>query len=238
MKGAAAAAADQKIGAAAAAAAAAAEHDDTDDADEVWPSSNEELWRDVTPLSTVLDEGPHPVVEIDTSPQFRRAHALLYALLSAGERSQRALDLTREVIHLNNANYTAWHYRRQILEGMEGEWDLADELAFSEEWIFDSPKSYQVWQHRRWLVEKAADPSKELEVCASVLNNDAKNYNAWSHRQWVVRTYGLWAAELAFAEAMLQEDFRNNSAWNHRWVGSEGKAGRWMDGWVCGGTTW
>jgi len=110
--------------------------------------------------------------------------------------------------------------------------------AFSEEWIFDSPKSYQVWQHRRWLVEKAADPSKELEVCASVLNNDAKNYNAWSHRQWVVRTYGLWAAELAFAEAMLQEDFRNNSAWNHRWVGSEGKAGRWMDGWVCGGTTW
>ena len=44
---------------------------------------------------------------------------------------------------------------------------------------------YQVWHHRRCLIELTEDPSKELSVTESTLSIDAKNYHAWDHRQWV-----------------------------------------------------
>lgn len=41
--------------------------------------------------------------------------------------------------------------------------------------------------HRQKLVEWSKDPSKELELTARVLQEDAKNYHAWQHRQWVIK---------------------------------------------------
>ena len=41
--------------------------------------------------------------------------------------------------------------------------------------------------HRQKLVEWTNDASKELELTASVLKDDAKNYHAWQHRQWVIK---------------------------------------------------
>ena len=41
--------------------------------------------------------------------------------------------------------------------------------------------------HRQKLVEWTKDPSKELDLTALVLKEDAKNYHAWQHRQWVIK---------------------------------------------------
>ena len=41
--------------------------------------------------------------------------------------------------------------------------------------------------HRQKLVEWTRDASKELDLTADVLKEDAKNYHAWQHRQWVIK---------------------------------------------------
>jgi len=67
------------------------------------------------------------------------------------------------------------------------------------------------------LVELLQDPSQELKLTESILQQDAKNYHAWQHRQWVIREFGLWDGELAYVDQLLKEDVRNNSAWNQRY---------------------
>lgn len=61
-------------------------------------------WSDVEPLPQ--DDGPHPVVPISYTKQFRESMDYFRAVLAMDERSPRALNLTSEVIGLNSANYT------------------------------------------------------------------------------------------------------------------------------------
>lgn len=51
------------------------------------------------------------------------------------------------------------------------------------------PKNYQIWHHRRVLVERLNDGSQELEFTALILKQEAKNYHAWQHRQWALKTF-------------------------------------------------
>ena len=46
----------------------------------------------------------------------------------------------------------------------------------------ENPKNYQIWYHRRAIVEEHGDAAGELEFCAKVFATDAKNYHAWAHR--------------------------------------------------------
>ena len=78
-------------------------------------------------------------------------------------------------------------------------------------------EQYQIWHHRRAVVELLGDGSREKEWTGAVFENDAKNYHAWSHRQWVVQRFKLWDGELEYCDKLIREDVRNNSAWNQRW---------------------
>ena len=60
--------------------------------------------------------------------------------------------------------------------------DLREELDFMDTFADDNPKNYQVWYHRRAIVERLGDPYNELEFCQKVFMIDAKNYHAWAHR--------------------------------------------------------
>lgn len=175
--------------------------------------SNREEYKDITPIPQ--DDGPFPVCPIAYSPQFVDTMNYFRALLQKDEHSERALKITEEVIDLNAANYTAWHFRRLILKTLTK--DLNSELAYVEEMAKDNPKNYQIWYHRRWLVEQLKDASKELKFTEEILEEDAKNYHAWSHRQWVLKQFKLWDKELEFINELLTKDVRNNSAWNQRY---------------------
>ena len=114
---------------------------------------------------------------------------------------------------------------------------MNEELSFVEDIIDDNPKNYQVWHHRRVIVEWLNDPSHELELTENILSRDAKNYHAWQHRQWAIKTYklviliklykiklnlinlfapSLFDDEFNYVDRLLGEDLRNNSAWNQR----------------------
>ncbi|XP_004348074.2 farnesyltransferase alpha subunit [Capsaspora owczarzaki ATCC 30864] len=172
-------------------------------------------WADVKPLEQ--DDGPDPVVAILYADEFKDKMNYFRAIVQLDERSQRAFDLTTEVIKANPANYHAWHFRRLVMDALN--LDYQPELAFTHRLAEANPKNYQIWHHRRVVAEKIRSPSNELEFTATQLDHDAKNYHAWTHRHWVVEAFGLWDGQLDYSALLLQRDVRNNSAWNYRyWI--------------------
>ncbi|CAG8496293.1 10248_t:CDS:2 [Funneliformis mosseae] len=172
-----------------------------------------EVWNDITPIPQ--DDGPDPLAPIAYNPEYAKAMGYFRAVAQKDERSERALDLTEQIIEHNPAHYTIWRYRQQILFFLNK--NLYEELDFVDEQIKYNPKNYQLWHHRQIIVEKLMDVSRELPFINNVLNDDAKNYHAWTYRQWVIKTFNLWEGELEFIDKYLDKDVRNNSAWNQRY---------------------
>jgi protein farnesyltransferase/geranylgeranyltransferase type-1 subunit alpha len=191
------------------------------------------IFADVTPIEQ--NDGEHPVCSIDYSPVFVESMNYLRAILKADERSERALQLTAQCLQLNPANYTVWHFRRRCLYALassslnheDGEEEevisCLDDVTLERDFQLASrlggrnPKNYQIWYHRRALLEPILMTAntgtnhnnthvmdklaKELSYVATVLQKDGKNYHAWSHRQWLVRsanTDALWEEEKEF----------------------------------------
>ncbi|KAJ9524614.1 hypothetical protein QJQ45_024213 [Haematococcus lacustris] len=172
-------------------------------------------WADVQPLEAA-EAGR--VVAVQYTPEFREALAYFRAVRAKGERSQRVLELTADIIRHNQADYSAWQLRWECLLALGS--DLLEEYTFTDAIMEDNAKNYQLWNHRRkcCLVLGQGALARELQVTTTALAADAKNYHAWAHRQALVKAWGgeLWSAELAYSEHCLEDDVRNNSAWNQR----------------------
>lgn len=96
---------------------------------------------------------------------------------------------------------------------------LDRELRLMDDIAIKFLKTYQVWHHRRLLLQELRQPGPELQFIAQCLKEDTKNYHTWSYRQWILAYFnddGLWERELDFVEQMIANDIRNNSAWHHR----------------------
>mmetsp|Transcript_5280 Transcript_5280/g.19339 ORF Transcript_5280/g.19339 Transcript_5280/m.19339 type:complete len:260 (+) Transcript_5280:349-1128(+) len=186
-------------------------------------------FADLPPV--LQSEGPDTIVQIQYSDEYSQVMDIFRAVLKSKEYSPRALRLTEDAIGLNSSNYTVWWYRRRVLDSvphLSTTASLVEELEFARRVAEESPKTYQVWYHRRSIVEKlvergqASDELSRNELrfteCA-FQSSDDKNYHAWAHRQWAVRLFSLWGSELEFTDRLIEADNRNNSAWNQRlWV--------------------
>jgi protein farnesyltransferase/geranylgeranyltransferase type-1 subunit alpha len=71
-------------------------------------------------------------------------------------------------------------YRRECLRHLNS--DLREELLFMDSFAEENPKNYQIWYHRRAIVEQLGEAGNELAFCSKVFETDAKNYHAWAHR--------------------------------------------------------
>jgi protein farnesyltransferase/geranylgeranyltransferase type-1 subunit alpha len=65
------------------------------------------MFADVTPIPQ--DDGPYPLAQIAYTDHYREGMSYLRALMAGdGEKSERALGLTADMIALNPAHYTVW----------------------------------------------------------------------------------------------------------------------------------
>ena len=163
----------------------------------------------------VQAEAPDSVAAIQYTETYNELMGLFRAAIKDGELSERVLLLTEDLLAVNEGNYTVWQYRRECLRALGC--DLTKELDYMDTFAEENPKNYQIWHHRRAVVEMYGSGARELDFTAYVFVVDPKNYHAWAHRQWVLATFNLWEGELEYVEALLRDDLRNNSAWNQRW---------------------
>lgn len=171
---------------------------------------------DVTPVS--MDEGEEPVVCIEYEQAASEILSYLYAMNDRGESSDRALELSRRAILCNLSGYTAWAFRRMILEGM-GVNTLDKE--FSEGVLDSMPKNYQLWNHRRRIAESTAESLSDdydLGFAERAIEDDAKNYHAWAHRQALLeeKDVSVLEKDREYVERLIDLDVHNNSAWTQR----------------------
>jgi protein farnesyltransferase/geranylgeranyltransferase type-1 subunit alpha len=180
------------------------------------PWGKREGWADVVPLEQ--DDGPAdlPVIQIPYTAEFKDTMNYFRAMVRKQEYSRRALELCTAAIDLSPPNYTAWRYRRAIMEALNDPELFEADFEYTEELATENAKNYQIWHHRQWLVTQTKDLSRELDFTALLIGLDSKNYHAWSYRQWFIKTHNMWEKELAYLDHLLNQDLRNNSAWNMR----------------------
>ncbi|KOS47089.1 hypothetical protein ACN38_g1961 [Penicillium nordicum] len=186
--------------------------------------STDPEWASVTPID--LDDGSSsgamPLATIAYPDKYLEATSYLRAVMAANEMSERALNLTKDVISMNPAHYTVWIYRAKILFALEK--DLNEELSWLNDVSLKYLKNYQIWHHRQVLLSSKSHfptfPPKEADFLMEMFAQDSKNYHVWTYRHWLVRHFKLWdqPRELEDVEFLLKADVRNNSAWNHRYM--------------------
>ncbi|TRM63637.1 hypothetical protein BD626DRAFT_431490 [Schizophyllum amplum] len=183
--------------------------------DDILLYSQRQEWSDVQPLEQY--EGVNPLAPIFYTDEYKDATNYFRGIVKTGEKSERVLELTEDIIRQNPAHYSAWQYRYETLIALGA--PLDKELKLMEGFAIKYMKTYQIWHHRRLLLMKTRNPEPELQLIAKILQVDSKNYHTWSHRQWLLAHFNqdaLWAGELDFVQEMLNADLRNNSAWHHR----------------------
>lgn len=190
------------------------------------PVGDRPEWSGATPLYP--PPASSEVVAIKTDPDHADLMAYFWGAMTAGERSERVLNLTEEIIlNFNSAHFSVWAWRWECLEALgalQTPSGVAAEAALMRRVATDNAKNYQLWNHRRKfaMLRGAQHVGDDLQFSAAYLAYDAKNYHAWAHRQAIIGAFGkdvpvLWGEELTFIEHLLKDDVFNNSAWTQRY---------------------
>jgi len=98
----------------------------------------------------------------------------------------------------------AWYHRRLCIDYLPNI-DLHKELKWVDSITLENQKNYQIWHHRKVLIEKLNDPSHEKKLLDEIFEDEPKNFHAWCHRIWVVRRFNLFEGEFEFIENKLDE---------------------------------
>ncbi|EDO07820.2 Protein prenyltransferase alpha subunit repeat family protein [Babesia bovis T2Bo] len=139
-------------------------------------------------------------------------------LISTQEYSSRGLYISSLAIMHNAANYTAWSYRMDCCLKMK--LPLKDEITFARRVAYESPKSYQAWQYRRWLCDTGNTDHDELEYVKLEIATSPKNHCAWGYMTWLMQrfvdTKEQVLKELEFVHFLLESDIYNNTVWFYK----------------------
>ena len=155
------------------------------------------------------------ILQIKYSEQDKKIMNIFRAVLLSKEISLRVYDLTSLVLSFFPTNYACWVLRRECLDKVK-EIDPNQELVWLDDIMVENQKNYQIWHHRKLLIEKINDASHEKKILNDVFLTEPKNFHAWTHRIWMIRRFNNVEGEFDFIEDMLKNDIKNNSVWNYR----------------------
>mmetsp|Transcript_38218 Transcript_38218/g.96145 ORF Transcript_38218/g.96145 Transcript_38218/m.96145 type:complete len:349 (+) Transcript_38218:588-1634(+) len=167
---------------------------------------------------------------------FQAATSDFESQLGKGDMTEAGFSLTTRVLDLNPEYYTAWNYRRRILQSFFDQADTAATLtaANSEEIAVPTPQSdAQRSPDKKKSHPEVGTPSPrerllaELRYTAQHLAKHPKSYWLWFHRSWSCQQLHTqyspcdWEHELELCTKFLNVDHRNFHCWNYRrWVAS------------------
>ncbi|KXN72711.1 protein prenylyltransferase [Conidiobolus coronatus NRRL 28638] len=160
----------------------------------------------------------------------------VYQLKNDQIYNERGLELTKEIIILNSDFNTIWNFRRQVLLELFKNFDettinnyLEEELRLVEKVILIYPKSYWLWNHRRWVLETSTSPnwSMELMLVSKMLSLDNRNFHGWNYRRHILdqlyktsedqsKNLQLLNDEIKYTKTKIEQSFSNGSAWFYR----------------------
>ena len=169
--------------------------------------------KEITPVPQFSDKVK--VMQINYPPSDKKIMDIFRAVYLSKEISKRVYDLTTIVINNRPTNYSAWVLRRECLDKVK-EINLMDELKWLDDECIKNQKNYQMWHHRKLLIEKMNDVSQEKKLLDEIFKSEPKNFHAWTHRIWMIRRFNNIEGEYNFIERMLDDDIKNNSVWNYR----------------------
>lgn len=197
------------------------------------------IFHDVEPIS---QNDHYNVGRIDYSEEFIIAHDYQRGIWNNNEiNTIRSLQLSAVCLRLNPANYTIWYYRRIILNELywknmiektkqqkqqqldDNEYDYDNDLQFFHNEMTlssmlggENPKNYQIWYHRRALLEKLMMSllltDNDNTVDDMVVMTDHNNHNA----NILVLLNKYYYNELEYIATVIREDGKNYHAWSHR----------------------
>lgn len=122
------------------------------------------------------------------------------------------LEYATKIATLSPDFSTIWNYKREIMESVLKSKDppeqykmLGMELLMLIKAMKQNPKSYTLWFHRMWCLEKGLEIEKfmtdeqmeaakggllknEIMLCDKMLGADERNFHCWNYRAWVIRT--------------------------------------------------
>lgn len=91
---------------------------------------------------------------------------------------------------MNSKNYTIWNRRKSLIESCQNNIHkkLKDELKLIDIIQTKSPKSWEIWAHRRWVLKKMInfDISHEIKIIEKASIMHKRNYYSWSHRLYLM----------------------------------------------------
>ena len=169
--------------------------------------------KEITPVPQFSPEVK--LLKINYTEEETKLMDIFRAVFLSKEISRRVYDLTSLVISFFPTNYCAWILRRECLDKVK-EIELKEELNWLDSILEPNQKNYQIWHHRKLLIEKLNDVSHEKNMLDKIFSSEPKNFHAWTHRIWMIRRFDNTENEFEFIEKMLKDDVKNNSVWNYR----------------------
>ena len=133
--------------------------------------------KEITPVPQFSDKVK--VMQINYPPSDKKIMDIFRAVYLSKEISKRVYDLTTIVINNRPTNYSAWVLRRECLDKVK-EINLMDELKWLDDECIKEQKNYQLWHHRKLLIEKMNDVSQEKKLLDKIFKSEPKNFHAWN----------------------------------------------------------
>jgi protein farnesyltransferase/geranylgeranyltransferase type-1 subunit alpha len=85
------------------------------------------------------------------SPEYKEVSSYFRAILFRDELSMRAYNLCEEVLKHNPGDYNAWAHRRKCIDELSI--PLVKEIAYINSVGIELEKNFQIWHHRRCIME-------------------------------------------------------------------------------------
>ncbi|KDN53216.1 protein prenylyltransferase [Tilletiaria anomala UBC 951] len=143
-----------------------------------------------------------------------------FELKDADVCSEDSLEVTGKLLSFNPEHYTAWNFRRRILDRLFAHDSRSASLNQAAKKDFfaaapalrSHPKVYWIWNHRQWCLEEYPD----APVTAEEDDTGAETSKEATAAARLAAVEQKWRLEMRLVDKMLDLDGRNFHGWNYR----------------------